>query len=70
MSKTTPKRRQLVKLITRKSGASVSALQDKLSWQPHTIRAEISRLRKTGLTVTCVPSTKGPVYRAVIAEQA
>lgn len=63
------KRALLTKLIKRKSGASIGAIQNKLNWQPHTIRAEISRLRKQGLVVTCAPSTKGAVYRACEPEQ-
>ena len=59
------KRAQLMKLVNRKSGASIEAIQGKLMWQPHTIRAEISRMRKRGLVVTCSPSPKGSVYRAV-----
>lgn len=64
------KRAQLLKLVSRKSGASVDAIHKKLNWQPHTIRAEISHLRKLGLAVTCTPSAKGPVYRAHVPEQA
>jgi len=63
------KRAQLLKLVNRKSGASIDTIQLKLGWQPHTIRAEISRLRKQGLVVTCAPSTKGAVYRACEPEQ-
>lgn len=63
------KRAQLLKLVNRKSGASIDAIQRKLEWQPHTIRAEISRLRKLGLAVTCNPSPKGPVYRVHEPEQ-
>ena len=63
------KRAQLTKMIRRKSGASIKAMQNKLDWQPHTIRAEISRLRKQGLDVTCVSSPKGPVYRVSVPEQ-
>lgn len=63
------KRAQLLKLVNRKSGASIDAIGRKLEWQPHTIRAEISRLRKLGLAVTCTPSPKGPVYRARAPEQ-
>lgn len=70
MTRPTSKRAQLAKLISRKSGASVPHLQAKLTWQPHTIRAEISRLRKAGLVVTCSPSASGPVYRAQMAEAA
>lgn len=64
------KRAQLASLLKRKSGASIGAIQTKLNWQPHTIRAEISRLRKQGLAVTCTSSPKGPVYRAQMSEQA
>ncbi len=64
------KRAQLLKLVNRKSGVSIDAIQRKLEWQPHTIRAEISRLRKQGLVVTCAPSKKGPVYRAHVPERA
>ncbi len=63
------KRAQLRKLAIRKSGASIKAIQSRLNWQPHTIRAEISRLRKQGLVVICTPSPKGPVYRAQMPEQ-
>jgi predicted ArsR family transcriptional regulator len=69
-TKPSTKRAQLMRLVSRKSGASIEAIQRKLEWQPHTIRAEISRLRKQGLVVTCVSSPKGPVYRAQVPEQA
>ncbi|MFK7875154.1 MAG: DUF3489 domain-containing protein [Paracoccaceae bacterium] len=64
MSKPNSKRALLTKMIGRKSGATIEALQEQLNWQPHTIRAEISRLRKTGLIVTHSNSTKGSVYKA------
>ncbi len=64
------KRAQLLKFVNRKSGASIDAIQRKLEWQPQTIRAEISRLRKRGLVVTCASSPKGPVYRAHAPERA
>ncbi len=64
------KRAQLIALISRKSGASMRTIEAKLNWQPHTIRAELSRLRKTGLAVTCEAGAKGPVYRAHHQEQA
>lgn len=72
MTNTKPqtKRAQLLKLVNRKSGASIQLIQLKLEWQPHTIRAEISRLRKQGQVVTCAPSPKGPVYRAQVPERA
>ena len=64
------KRAQLLKFVNRKSGASIDAIQRKLEWQPQTIRAEISRLRKRGLVVTCASSPEGPVYRAHAPERA
>ena len=64
------KRAQLLKFVNRKSGASIDAIQRKLEWLPQTIRAEISRLRKRGLVVTCASSPKGPVYRAHAPERA
>lgn len=63
------KRAQLRKLVKRKSGASIEAIQNQLKWQPHTIRAEISRLRKQGLFITCASSPKGTVYQAKSPEQ-
>lgn len=62
MTKPITKRAQLTNLISRKSGATIDALQKQLAWQPHTIRAEISRLRKGGLHVICNASAKGPTY--------
>ena len=58
------KRAQLAKMISRKPGATIEAMQKQLDWQPHTIRAEISRLRRTGLVVTCTAAAKGSVYKA------
>ncbi len=63
------KRALLQKLVTRKSGASIEAIQRRLNWQPHTIRAEISRLRKQGIVVICTPTPKGSVYRAQMGEK-
>ena len=63
------KRAQLLKLVNRKSGASIDAIQRKLEWQPHTIRAEIPRLRKPGVAITCTISPKGPAYRAHAPEK-
>lgn len=64
MTKPNSKRAQLIKLLSRKSGACISTLSGKLDWQPHTIRAEISRLRNAGLVIGCRPSPSGPVYQA------
>lgn len=64
MSKPDTKRAKLNALLVRKSGATIETLKKQLGWQPHTIRAEISRLRKGGLTVTRRSSSSGSVYTA------
>lgn len=64
MTRPKTKRVKLATLISRKSGASIEILQTQLGWQPHTIRAEISRLRKSGLTVTCTANAGRSVYKA------
>ncbi len=64
MSRPTTKRAKLTALISRKTGAKVEALQRQLGWQPHTIRAEISHLRKSGLIVTCNAAPGGSTYKA------
>ena len=63
------KKAQLIQMLSRGSGARIGTIETKLGWQPHTIRAEISRLRKQGYLVTCASSAKGPVYRAHAPEQ-
>ncbi len=64
MPKSETKRAKLIALLTRKSGASIDMLQKQLNWQPHTIRAEISRLRQCGLIVTCSAMSNSSVYKA------
>ena len=64
MPKPKSKRAILTTLVSRKSGASIALLQKQLGWQPHTIRAEISRLRKSGLVVTCTVNAGCSVYKA------
>jgi IS30 family transposase len=54
-------------MLARKRGASIAQIEKTLSWQPHTIRAEISRLRKTGAEVMHDRSVSPPVYRIVTA---
>ena len=63
------KKAQLIQMLNRSSGVKIGTIETKLGWQPHTIRAEISRLRKHGYLVTCASSAKGPVYRTHTAEQ-
>ena len=54
-SKTTPPRETkaaiLRKLLSRKAGADLAALQSATGWQPHSVRAALSGLRKAGYIV-------------------
>ena len=45
------KKDQLIGLLGAKGGADVRALSDTLGWQPHTVRAALSGLRKAGIVV-------------------
>ena len=45
------KKDQLIALLSRKGGACISAISERLGWQPHTVRAAISGLRKQGLDI-------------------
>jgi Mn-dependent DtxR family transcriptional regulator len=58
----------VVKLITRKSGATIGQIEKATNWQPHTVRAALSRLRKRGMTVLLTQTAKdGKVYKATVA---
>ncbi|QIE45188.1 DUF3489 domain-containing protein [Pseudohalocynthiibacter aestuariivivens] len=59
------KKAQLTAMLQRKSGASVGALEKQFGWQPQTIRAAISGLRKSGSTIERSTGKSGAVYRIV-----
>jgi DNA-binding transcriptional regulator PaaX len=69
-SKSTPARETktaiLRKLLSRKSGADLVALQSATGWQPHSVRAALSGLRKAGYIIDRTEPTKpgaSVVYR-------
>ena len=66
------KKTQLIKLLSRKSGADAKAISAKFGWQPHTTRAALSGLRKAGLDLIKDPPDLGKPtrYRIVIAQEA
>ena len=64
------KKAQLVKMLSTKSGADLASLGKSLEWQPHTIRAAISRLRKDGMTVLTSQPAKGGALRYRILQEA
>lgn len=56
----------LRKLLTRKAGADLAALQSATGWQPHSVRAALSRLRKAGFTIDQAGAAKSgdsAIYR-------
>ncbi len=56
----------LRKLLNRKAGADIAALQSATGWQPHSVRAALSGLRKAGYTLDRIDPAKsggGAIYR-------
>ncbi len=43
------------RLLNRKSGATLASLQKATGWQPHSVRAALSALRKAGYTIGKLP---------------
>lgn len=54
---------EMCKLLSSRSGATVAQLQRQLDWQPHRIRAAISRLRSAGVAIELDRSGKVARYR-------
>lgn len=46
------------RLLSRKAGADLAALQDATGWQPHSVRAALSTLRKAGYSIDRLPPKK------------
>lgn len=59
------RQKQLTKLLSCETGATIPQLEKKFGWKPHTARAAISRLRKTGLPVERSVSDNGAVFRVL-----
>ncbi|KUJ76864.1 hypothetical protein AVO45_10235 [Ruegeria marisrubri] len=57
------KTEMLHKLLACRTGATVVQIQKQLGWQPHTIRAAISRLRSSGVPVELDRSGRVARYR-------
>jgi hypothetical protein len=50
-AKTPSKSAAVIKLLTRARGATVAEMELATGWQPHSVRAYLSRLRKAGRTL-------------------
>ena len=59
----------LRKLLSRHNGATSVQIQKQLSWQPHTVRAAISRLRSSGLSIDIDRSGRVARYRVVTGDE-
>lgn len=59
---------QLRRMLTRKSGATIDQMQMAFGWQPHTARAALSSLRKSGEVIERSTTEKGAVYRILKPE--
>ena len=57
------KKARLEAMLSRPRGATQNQLEKALGWQPHTVRAAISRLRKSGADVILDRNGKIPAYR-------
>ena len=64
-AKRTPRQAELRKRLKRKSVATVAELQKTFGWQPHSVRAAVSGLRKTGDTIERISLPRGTAYRLV-----
>lgn len=51
----TSKRAQIRLMLARPEGASLEALCDATAWQPHSVRAALSSLRKAGYIIERTP---------------
>jgi predicted ArsR family transcriptional regulator len=64
----TTKKDQLIRLLGAKSGRRADDLSKTLGWQPHTLRAAVSGLRKAGYHVSCEKHGTGSAkYRIISA---
>ena len=50
-----PKSSAIKRLLNRKSGATLASLEKATGWQPHSVRAALSTLRKAGYTIDKLP---------------
>ena len=65
--RTTTKKQQLIDLLSGAKPVSVEEMSETLDWQPHTVRAAITGLRKAGFVVDTTKGADGggTCYRIV-----
>ena len=57
------KKARLVKLLRTKAGADISSISKRFGWQPHTTRAALSRLRKSGYEISNMKTGAGKLSK-------
>ncbi len=60
----------LINLLKRKKGATIEAIVAALDWQPHTVRAALTRLRQKGLAIERARQEGGSRYRIAESRKA
>ena len=63
VSKRTTKKAQLIQMLGRKAGADVATISKKFGWLPHTTRAALTGLRKSGFEITSEKPGEGRLLR-------
>lgn len=70
-SKPKTKKAQLIQMLTRKAGADVATISERLGRLPHTTRAALTGLRKAGFEISAQKSGNGkPLCYRITAEPA
>ena len=64
------KKDRLIGMLSRDGGTTIAAISSALGWQPHTTRAAITGLRKSGHeveTIKLADGTSGLIYRIALS---
>ena len=63
------KKSQVLSLLKRKSGATIAQIAKSTSWQAHTVRASLTRLRQEGIRIKRQQDDKTSRYRITQGEE-
>lgn len=64
------KKSTLLRLVSHPKGATIDALMKAIGWQPHSVRAALTGLRKDGHKIERSTNNKGSsVYRIIREEE-
>ncbi len=57
------KKARLINFLSKERGADIGSLSKKLDWLPHTTRAVLSKLRKSGYVITSAKARNSKLLR-------